>query len=515
MGLCNRDAVLQAMPSGILIRRGDDRIIDHNPAAERLLALTFEQMRGLAPLDPTWRLVRADGRDLPSDEVPSRLTLRDGRARQGLLLGVVTAAAPPRWLSFDSEPLLDAGGRVISAISTFTDVSTILSSNPPFPEARPGGGSAPEHASPTLAGIAQRLGVTTATVSMALHDHPRISAGMREKVKAVATEVGYRPDPRMSHAMMRVRKGRKVAFRSVIHALTDLPSRSDRNLAELIDAAKRHADRLGYGFEVGQIGRAKADDARLNHTLLCRGVEGLLLLPMAAPWHSPDLLEWSRFSVVAAYHSVQTPDFDRVTGDVAAGVRGVFAQLAASGYRRIGAVINVAFDEVVHHHISAALMQARSRHAHVVEPYYYRTPLVSALECVPGRELAHDMVGRRRAGDTTGAEGAALKGWFDREQPDALVVDCENVAEMLLKGLGLSVPGEIGVAVLKRASDSQFAGWEERAALVGEISVDLLDRKIRAFDRGEPHAPTTKLVKGLWRHAPSVRGTVGIMPQTG
>lgn len=95
------------------------------------------------------------------------------------------------------------------------------------------------------------------------------------------------------------------------------------------------------------------------------------------------------------------------------------------------------------------------------------------------------------------------------------MVDCENVAEMLLKGLGLSAPEEIGVAVLIRASDSRFAGWEERASPVGEISVDLLDRKIRAFDRGEPHAPTTKLIKGLWRHAPSVRGTVGSMPQTG
>ncbi|HSI87333.1 MAG: LacI family DNA-binding transcriptional regulator [Candidatus Methylacidiphilales bacterium] len=50
---------------------------------------------------------------------------------------------------------------------------------------------------PSQAMVAQRAGVSTATVSLALNSHPRIPAATRQRVLAVAQEIGYQQDMAM------------------------------------------------------------------------------------------------------------------------------------------------------------------------------------------------------------------------------------------------------------------------------------------------------------------------------
>jgi len=49
---------------------------------------------------------------------------------------------------------------------------------------------------PTLADVAARAGVSTALVSIVMREAPGASAATRERVLAVADELGYRPDVR-------------------------------------------------------------------------------------------------------------------------------------------------------------------------------------------------------------------------------------------------------------------------------------------------------------------------------
>ena len=49
-----------------------------------------------------------------------------------------------------------------------------------------------------MAEIAQRLGVASSTISRALRDDPRISSELRNRVRRVAEELGYRPNPLVS-----------------------------------------------------------------------------------------------------------------------------------------------------------------------------------------------------------------------------------------------------------------------------------------------------------------------------
>ena len=43
--------------------------------------------------------------------------------------------------------------------------------------------------------IAEKAGVSTMTVSLALRDHASIPESTRTLIKAIASELGYRPDP--------------------------------------------------------------------------------------------------------------------------------------------------------------------------------------------------------------------------------------------------------------------------------------------------------------------------------
>lgn len=502
-------SVFQSLRLGIIVRGTDGQIIEHNPAAERLLGLSFSQLRGQTPLDPRWRMVQADGRDLPVDQTPARLTLRDGQARHGVIIGIIFTDGAVRWLSFNSDPLHDADNNLLAAVSTFFDVTAISSQVPEIghPPAAPAVG--PRTPRPTLASIAQRLGVSTATVSMALRNYPRISSEMREKVKGIADQLGYRSDPHVQRAMARIRLGRPVATKANLCALGGPSSFADPFAAALIAAARLRADHLGYGFSLERLDQVHPEPTKLTRMLVHRGVDGLLLLPRGTPWDCADLLAWSRFSVVAIGHCVRSPDFDRVTVDWFSTIEGTCADLVGRGYQRVGAVIDSRLDELGGHRIATALAGI---HLHLpLEPapvFHYRTTDGQMLAAVPPVPVPMVISGQAaRAAFVPVWEDFCdrLKAWYRRERPEALVIDSEGTALAVLHALGLVAPADLGVTVLNRRSDSQFAGWEERPVKVGEMAIDLLDSKVRQAEVGVPATPSVRMIKGLWRDGPSVK----------
>src|SRR5688572_20613072 len=69
------------------------------------------------------------------------------------------------------------------------------------PTTSQGGGPVPEHTSRaprrvTLADVAKRAGVSPALVSIVMREAPGASAESRQRILAVARDLGYRPDAR-------------------------------------------------------------------------------------------------------------------------------------------------------------------------------------------------------------------------------------------------------------------------------------------------------------------------------
>ncbi len=210
---------------------------------------------------------------------------------------------------------------------------------------------------PTLRVIAREVGVTHATVSMALRNHPSISAKTRRRVQRIAEKLGYRPDPEVAKLMHHLRLKHKPRFKSTIAALTSIPEQLEQPYAAALRrGAQRAAEALGYGFSLFQIEGSDKRNTSLQRMLRSRGIEGVLILPMKGPVKLTDLLDWSCFSVVVATYGVLAPQFHRVIPDQFDNTRLICNQLASNGHRRIGLIAAARTDASVGQRFSAAVV---------------------------------------------------------------------------------------------------------------------------------------------------------------
>jgi DNA-binding LacI/PurR family transcriptional regulator len=340
---------------------------------------------------------------------------------------------------------------------------------------------------PTVRTIAAAAGVSAMTVSLALRNNPRIAPKTRALVQRLAAEAGYRPDPQVAKLMHHLRTRRKPAFQASIGGLTTVPEREELPyLRDMIRSARERAEQLGYAFSLFRLDDAVKPRLDLQRVLRTRGVEGLVLLPVATPRSLAALLQWQEFSVVTTTHAVLEPQFHRVVPHQFGNALQICRTLAARGYRRIGLVLPTEHDVRVHHGFSGAVAWQN---------------LIGGTELV--RPLLHDAALPTRA---------TVRAWFAREAPDAIVAagdkECRPIAQML----GLRVPGPVAFVSANKAGRSVFAGIEERPEEIGAAAIEQLAGMIQRGDKGVPAVPKVTMVDGRWIEGRSVRAPVPTLP---
>ena len=118
-------ALFETMAQGVVYQAPDGRITSANPAAERILGLSLEQMQGRSSVDPRWRAVREDGSDFSGGQHPAMEALRTGKPVNGVTMGVFhPAARRVRWILIDAVPqFLPGETRPHQVYATFTDIT--------------------------------------------------------------------------------------------------------------------------------------------------------------------------------------------------------------------------------------------------------------------------------------------------------------------------------------------------------------------------------------------------------
>lgn len=118
-------SVLRAMSEGVVVHAADGSIDFANPAAERALGLSLEQMMGRAAVDPRWRLLGEHDEPLPPEKIPSEITRASGQPCDQVALGVHRASGERAWLSVSTDPVaIDPDtGKPSAIVATFTDVT--------------------------------------------------------------------------------------------------------------------------------------------------------------------------------------------------------------------------------------------------------------------------------------------------------------------------------------------------------------------------------------------------------
>ena len=350
--------------------------------------------------------------------------------------------------------------------------------------------SAPkENRSATLKDVARVAGVHFTTVSMALRDHPSIPEATRERIRAVAKEVGYARNPVFSAlAQFHVHGRQRAAAPKLGYIINrDRHAHSDffRSPGVYFDGAREQARLLGYTLEVMQLGAGYHDSRSLERHLRASGVNGVVIAGFE-PGNDPMALNWDDYAVVKI-DSMHSPPAAIVVGnDHRQDVRMAFRQLGAKGYRRIGLAISRADEESTQHRYSAGyFIEQRSQPLEDQVP-----PLVFPLA-------------------TTRDDAVLQLGSWVRQHDIHAVLSHSPAIDQLLTAAGLRVPDDVACACLALTEHDvpdQLAGIRPNYRTVGARAISQLATQLKVGDRGVPEFSPQTYVPSKWQDGRSAPG---------
>jgi len=345
--------------------------------------------------------------------------------------------------------------------------------------------SAPDPGRITQRDLARLARVSHTTVSLALRGHPSIPPATREHILRLAEKQRYRPDPALA-ALNAYRIDRATPrFHGTLAWLTGFATADGwRGMIQAegyFEGARERAERLGYRLEDIWAAQPSLTARRLTQILLTRGVRGIVVAPLPRA-HGEIPLEWRHFSAAALGYSLARPALHVVMNHQFRNMKHLVAQLAASGYRRIGLAIPAANDERVDHNYLSG--------------YWIAQQSLSARSGRPQPLLAEPF------------ERRGFLAWFRRQRPDAIIVAASYARQVIswLEETGRRVPADIGVAVAATPfGDPAISGIDEHVRMVGAMAVDTVVGMIHRNEVGVPEHPWRILAEGSWHQGRTVR----------
>ena len=324
----------------------------------------------------------------------------------------------------------------------------------------------------TLQQIAQAAGVTRATVSMALRNHPRISVATRKKVQALAEQLGYRPNAELSRLMGLLRETRSTRDRPVMVLVTDYDKPLARGTGSRTwNGFKARADALGYIPEECWIHRDQLSPKRIVQILNTRAIRGVVFAALRDNT-LPARMELSSFAVACVGSAIHQPLLHRSTSDKYLNTQLVCEQLWKQGCRRIALAVPKQQEERVEHTFLAGYLVFHHAHRHTG----WRAPLVEESVWNPDRLVA----------------------WTKKQQPDGVVAAYAGLSSALAGRHGVPKKRCPRVACVHMNPDSPDMGVDQRDELIAAGAVDLVDAQLKRNETGIPDNAKTLLVRGVW-----------------
>ncbi|EIQ00035.1 transcriptional regulator [Opitutaceae bacterium TAV1] len=348
----------------------------------------------------------------------------------------------------------------------------------------------------TLADIARRAGVSRAAVSYALRGGTGTSAGTRERIREIAKELGYRPDPELTRLMARLHAGRlarankdggeggarfvgKLALLNP-HQEKDF-ARNTGAVADFFRSVSVRARELGYETEEFWLGEPGLSPQRLAQMLMARGIEGVVLGSTARHGSTVDF-PWENFAAVTVGYSVVQPALHRVVTHHYRNTRLALEQVRARGAQRIGLVAKREAEEAMEELHLAAF----GRYLEAAPPADRVPPLVFGASFAP----------------------EALRGWWAEHRPDVVLSTGIGVEDFA--AAGLRVPRDVQlVKLLLWDAEEGTAGVLPGYDRLGVAAAELLAGQLARGELGLPADPRVVLVEGRWQEGGTLRRKQG------
>ncbi len=115
----------ETMDQGVIYQDADGRITSANPAAERILGLTTDQLRTRTSMNPEWKALDENGNQLPGEKHPPMLALTTGRTITDFLMQTYNPVKNDHvWILVSSTPQYRGGETTPCRVySTFLDIT--------------------------------------------------------------------------------------------------------------------------------------------------------------------------------------------------------------------------------------------------------------------------------------------------------------------------------------------------------------------------------------------------------
>ena len=331
--------------------------------------------------------------------------------------------------------------------------------------------------------IADAIGCSRVAVSRALRNDPKISVATRDRVKQMARELGYRPNPMVS-ALMASRSsphGRSGQNRANLVLLSD-PSLSPEllkthpNYQEQLSGVRQRATELGFGLELFSLQETPVSPDRLARIFRTRAYRGVIVLPhKTMKAHLDALAGFLPLSLVGTpsgfeeFSAARTSTFQNITM--------AFQRLVDLGYRRPALISSWGFEnEVGHRYYGGSVAAAK-----------FQPKLAQIKPFIIG------LKGRKQS----------LAGWLEKNRPDVLI-SAKSGAEFVQSEMGWRFPEDIAFAMIDRkSSDARFGGIDSCLSRQGDAAVDIVSAQAYRNEVGENRNKHDVVVAGRWVDGPS------------
>jgi LacI family transcriptional regulator len=333
-----------------------------------------------------------------------------------------------------------------------------------------------------MAEIAQRLGVASSTVSRALRNDPRIGAELRKRVRGIAEQLGYQPNPLVSALMANRRRRGSGGAVDVIALVTNYGGRKDWRTKDVCrweyEGIQRRAGELGFRVEIFALADYCGEMGKLQATLRARAIRGVLLgfSREEKPNTNFDCTDFCVAGLSGYFPGVVA---DRANFHGFFNVQLALDQMHRHGYRRPTLIAPALNNRISNNLWSAAFLDWQRR--------------------LPKRDRCEPFIPRENV------DVAEFSDWLYRNEPDSLLV-YKFPVRRLLERRGVHVPEDIGLAYLYRTSDEMgnAAGIDGNLDVVGSAAFDLVVERLHANSTGTSQHPKEVLITGTWHEGPTL-----------
>ena len=340
-----------------------------------------------------------------------------------------------------------------------------------------------ENPRPTQKDIARAAGVTQATVSLALRNHPSVKPETAAHVRAIAERLSYVLDPYLSglsayrRSLRPPNDPRRAALAWLSNDADGSFWKNSRAFSAYHEGARLRAAELGYGLEDHCLSRPGMTPRRLEQILHSRGIPGIIVAPQPRPDARLDF-SFERFSAVSLGYTLAEPRLHLVTWHQFRAMETLFRKLLALGYRRPGLALALDSDLRSDRNWSAAFLSEQAR--------------LSPADRIP--PLLDEQL-----------DAARLLSWHGEYKPDVVVAIWPQVHRWLAEA-GISVPDDVGFACLSvTEGDPELSGLSENPRAIGAKAVDFIVDMIHRAERGVPAMQVCFLTEGHWFEGGTLR----------